>query len=148
MEDLAPVLAVAGMFFAIGWMVKIVSNNRRMWKFANLQAEMQAKVLEKLEGSQQIGEYLQSDAGQRLLESANIEPANPYGKILGSIQAGVILTLVGAAVLYLRGQIPEAQEAFAFLGAVGVALGFGFVISAGVAWMLSKSWGLINGDGE
>jgi hypothetical protein len=48
----------------------------------------------------------------------------------------------------LQGRIAGADEAFAFLGTLGVALGVGFGLSAGVAYLLSRAWGLINGSGS
>jgi len=91
-------------------------------------------------------EYLQGDIGEQFLISATAEKSDPRGRILGSIQTGLVLLSGGVAFMFLRGQIAEAEEGFVLLGTLGVALGVGFIISAGVAYALSKTWGIINGD--
>jgi hypothetical protein len=40
----------------------------------------------------------------------------------------------------------EADDAFVFLGALGLAMGLGFLVSAVATFVLSKSWGLVNGN--
>ena len=85
------------------------------------------------------------------MKSAPIERASPFGRILGSIQAGVILTLGGLALYLVRNHVPgDSGEDFGlmFLGALGIAVGLGFLISAAASFWLSKSWGLINGHDE
>ena len=146
MEFLTPMLASITFLLVIGWIVRIIVTSRRQQKIAALQAEMQEKLLEKFGSSQEVLEYLQSDAGRQFLDSATFERADPYRRILGSIQAGLCLTLVGIACLSLRGQVSGADEGFVFLGAIGLALGVGFLLSAAATFGLSKVWGLINGE--
>jgi hypothetical protein len=56
----------------------------------------------------------------------------------------VILTLIGIALLFLRGRIAGGEDAFLGFGAVVLALGVGFLISAGISYALSKSAGLLH----
>ena len=146
MEVLAPMIGVVGIMVVIGWIVRIVTTSRRQTKMAALQAEMQENLLEKFGTSEEVIGYLESEAGRQFLDSATFERTNPYRRILGSIQTGLILTLAGVAFLILRGQMAEADDAFVFLGALGLALGLGFLLSAVATFVLSKSWGLVNGD--
>ncbi|MDX1384370.1 MAG: hypothetical protein R3190_12035, partial [Thermoanaerobaculia bacterium] len=55
----------------------------------------------------------------------------------------------GLAVLAFRNQVTDPEEAlgFAFLGLIALALGLGFLISSAAAFVLSRKWGLINGQG-
>jgi hypothetical protein len=146
MEDIAPVFAMIGMFIMIVYLVRISSDNRRRRQEAQNQFELNNKLLDKFGTSQELMEYLRSDAGQEFLRSAPIERASPYGRILGSVQWGIVLLTAGAASLFLRNQISDGFEGFTVFGAFGVALGVGFLISAVVAYLLSKSWGVINGE--
>ena len=146
MEVLAPMLGVVGMMVVIGWIVRIVTTSRRQTKMAQMQAEMQEKLLDKFGSSEEVIGYLESDAGRQFLDTATFEPANPYKRILGSIQTGLILAFAGGAFLFLRGQMTEADDAFVFLGTLGLALGLGFLFSAVATFVLSKSWGLVNGE--
>ncbi len=144
MGDLAPVLIPIGILAILGWIVRIIVQNVRQQRIAKLQADLQTRLLEKFGTPQDLIGYLESPAGQKFLDSATIERRNPYGRILGSVQAGLILALVGVALFFLEGRWPETQEGFLFLATLSLALGIGFLLSAIAAYMLSKSWGLLD----
>jgi hypothetical protein len=133
----------------VGWIAWVIFSSIRRLKIAKYQAEVHSKLLEKFGRSDELLAYLDSDAGKRFLESASIEQpkTNPLARILGAIQAGLILTLVGVALLFLRtGRYsPETGEGFLVLGALAVAIGVGFLLSAGASYALSKSFGLLQG---
>ena len=150
MEVLAPMIVTIVMMFAIAWITKFVSTNRRLDRLAKMQHELQNKVIDKLGTSQEMVDYLGTDPGRRLLDAPSIERGSPYSRILGSVQAGIILVLAGAAFLLVpqMTQIGDVGEeaGFVFVGALTFALGLGFLISAYAAHVLSKSYGLINGQ--
>lgn len=148
MEVLAPMIGSIGIFVVFGWMLKMGLETRQRSKLMKYQYDLQTKLLEKFNNTQELMEYLQGDAGQQFLISATAEKADPRGKILGSIQTGLVLLTGGAAFMFLRNQIAEAEEGFVLIGTLGVALGIGFLLSAGVAYVLSKNWGMINGGGS
>jgi hypothetical protein len=148
MEDLAPMIGSVAMFIVVAWIVKMTLAHRRQVRLTELQHDLQEKLLDKFTTSQELADYLQGDAGTRFLESATVERANPYARILGSLQVSLVLLTGGAAFLILQGRIADADEAFVFLGTLGVALGIGFGLSAAVAYMLSKAWGVINGGAD
>jgi hypothetical protein len=140
-----------GFFALIGWIIRILVTNRRQLKLAQIQAEMQTRLLDKFSSAEELQSYLDTEAGQRFLHTAAAEePASPYRRILGSVQAGLILTAAGIAFLSLQTALTDTHEAFGmmFLGALALALGIGFLISSFIAYRLSKSWGLINGNGK
>jgi hypothetical protein len=145
-EVLAQVVILPGMFILIAYLVKLVSNNRRRRNQVQLQFDLQNKLLDKFGTSQELMEYLGTDAGQRFVSFAPPEPDSPYARIMSSIQWGIVLLTAGSAFMFLRNQIPDGFEAFTMIGALGIALGIGFLISAAVAFFLSKSWGVINGQ--
>lgn len=146
-ETLAIGMSVAGFLAVIGWVIRTVAVNWRLHRTVKLQAEIQERMLDRFESTDQLAEFLSGDAGARFLESATFERNRPHGRILGSIQAGIIVTFVSIALIWLHGQWHWADEELLFLGALGLALGLGFLVSAGVAYALSKSWGLMNGRG-
>jgi DMSO/TMAO reductase YedYZ heme-binding membrane subunit len=155
-SDLAPVLVFASMMVAVAWIVWVIANNKRRARIAELQREMHAKLIEKFGTSQDLLECLKTDAGSRLLDSATIEQSRPFGRILGSVQAGLILFMLGIAMLIVRYTIPaegfnaieHAQTAHGMLALslLLLALGVGFLLSAAASYRLSKSWGLMDGD--
>ena len=145
MDEIAPMIGVIGMFVAIGYIVRWVSDNRRDLKLARMHFDAHNKLVDKFSSSQELLEYVASDAGRQLLRWSPAQPTNPYAKILTSIQWGLVLLAGGVAFLFLRGQIADAFEGLSVLGTLGVALGFGFLVSAAVAYFLSKSWGVLKG---
>jgi len=145
--------AVGGIAFMaiLAWIIRIFQTNRRILKLAGMQVEMQTRLIDKFDSAEELRTYLDSEGGKQLLKATPVENASPYGRILGSIQAGVILTLGGLAVFLIRNHVPgDSGEDFAmmFLGALGIAIGLGFLISATASFWLSKSWGLINGKDD
>jgi hypothetical protein len=126
------------------WIIRALLATWRYNRLIKAQAEIQSRLLDKLGGSEEMVRYLESGAGRQLLEAPPAERSRPFGRILGSLQAGVILTLAGAGFLFLRGQFPEEGDGFAVLGTLGLALGLGFVASGALAYFLSRSWGLLD----
>lgn len=154
MGDTAAVLMFASLMFCIGWVVWVITNSIRRKKIADVQREMQAKLFDKFGTGQEVVAYLNSDAGAKFLDSATIERTKPFGRVLGSIQAGVILVLLGIAMLIVRVTMPsvgwspieQAQTAHGFLAVslLLLALGLGFLASAAASYRLSKNWGLFD----
>jgi hypothetical protein len=139
-----PIIIVPTIMLVIGWIARTVSNNRRLRDTAKLQAEMQTKLLEKFGTSQDMLAFLASDAGRRFVESTTVERSNPHGRILGGVQAGVLLLLGGLGFFAADSTFGIDGQAFAhFLGIMGIALGAGFLTSSFVAMRLSRSWGLL-----
>ena len=150
MTDFGEILGPVAVVIVFGWIMKLYLGYRQQIKISQLQADMQNRLMDKFGSSQEMMEYLGSEAGERFMKSATIERGSPYGKILGSIQSGVILTLAGVAALAFRAELGPGDEAalsFAFLGMLFLALGLGFLISSLAAYLLSKKWGVINGAG-
>ncbi|HJS99591.1 MAG TPA: hypothetical protein VJ756_10895 [Terriglobales bacterium] len=141
MEDIVALTTIPTMFVLIAWI--IFSSVRRMMASKRI-AELHAKLLDRFATGQELLTYLQTEEGKRFVETASVEHNNPMWRILGAVQAGVILTLIGIALLFLRGRIAGGEDAFLGFGAVVLALGVGFLISAGVSWTLSKSVGLLH----
>lgn len=134
-----------------GWFAWTIFNTFRRYKIAKLQADVQSKLLEKVGSAQELVAYAQTDAGKHMLESLQVERVLtqvPYGKILGALQAGIVLFCFGSAMLWLRGHVSSTQtsDGFTVMGALGIALGLGFGFSAAASYFLSRSWGLLDGS--
>lgn len=140
MENIVALITIPSMFVVIAWI--IFSSVRRMISGKRI-TELQAKLLDRFATGQELLTYLQTEEGKRFVESASVEHSNPLGRILAAVQAGVILTLIGIALLFLRGRISGGEDAFLGFGTVVLALGVGFLISSGVSYALSKSMGLL-----
>ena len=79
--------------------------------------------------------YIQSPAGRRFLESTPItldgesRPTGaPFGRILWSLQAGIVLLALGIGFWFVQNDVmPEIAEGFHILAVIAVALGAGFI---------------------
>lgn len=140
-EDMIPVC----LFLVLGWTVSIIFTNLRRSRVARKQAELQAIVLHKLESSQSLIAYSQTEGGREFLDSLTVEreQRTPYGRILNSVQAGIILTCFGVAMLFLRSKLQFSDEGFTVFGTLAVGLGVGFGISGAASYVLSRSFGLL-----
>jgi hypothetical protein len=99
--------------------------------------------------------YVQSPAGQRFLESApitldagNRRISAPFTRILWSVQVGLVLAAAGIGLQFVSSRVaatstvPDAAQPVAAMGVLAIALGIGFIISAGVSYFLSRQLGL------
>jgi hypothetical protein len=148
MQYLVPIVAIIMIFGGVVAVFWVVFSTIRRLKVARVQAEVHSRLIDKVGSSQEFLTFLDTEAGKKLVDSIGIEQPNrnPYNRIMASVQAGVILLLLGIAFLILGGQFADASEGFVILGGLGVALGAGFLISAGLTYRLSKSFGLFDRD--
>ena len=99
--------------------------------------------------------YMQSDAGKKFLETPIFEnqrsrvTALPFGRILWSVQVGIVAAFVGLGILFLRGRVPpDAEMGFQVFGTLILTLGLGFLVSGGVSYVLAKYFGLLERTGD
>jgi len=140
------------------WFIRAILENRRWDKMARIQTDAHTKVLDRLGSSQELLGYVESEAGKRFLEATPFQidrgpsPVFPFSRILWSAQAGVVITLVGVGFLALTTQLTEDTRALLVFGYLALALGIGFLLSAGLSYILSKRLGLLDsakaGPGE
>jgi hypothetical protein len=140
------VLMFWGLWMGIGWVAWVAGSTFRRVRTARLQADVQTKLLERFGSSRELLDYLQTGHGQRFLEFVVTERANPYARILTAAQAGVIMTLLGVAFLFLTNManVHEAADVLLVLGTLVLTLGIGFLASAALSFVLSRSWGLFD----
>jgi uncharacterized membrane protein len=94
---------------------------------------------------------METEAGKRFLEaapiSAGIEPEqrvpNAVARVLTPLQIGIVLVLLGLGLLLLRHAATETQVPMLIFGVVALMPGLGFIISAGVTWVLAARLGLM-----
>jgi len=145
-------LTVAAMILAtLTWLIRLLVDYRRWYRLSKVQAEAHTKLLDRMTSNDELLAYLQSPAGSRFLQSAPItlDAASrtigaPFGRILWSVQAGLVLAAGGFGLQYVSGRVNNdaAQPIFA-MGILAVALGIGFVLSALVSYAMSRRLGLI-----
>jgi hypothetical protein len=147
-----------GVMFGIGmvaWLLRSVLDYRRWLRAMKIQTEAHTKIVDRLASNEDLLAYMQSPVGQRFLTSSPMAPASmpslvqpmgaPLNRILWSVQAGVVLTMVGAGLWLAKGGIiEEAGQVMQVLAILAMALGIGFVLSALASYGLSRQLGLVN----
>lgn len=143
------VLTITG---GIVLLVRTIFEHRRWQRAMRSQVELNTKLIDRFAGSDELLAYLQSPQGRMLTESPPLPQATramdaPLGRIFWSLQAGAVLACAGAGLLLvgsrLRDDYAVVAPPFLALGAVIVAIGIGFLLSAGVAFLLSQRLGLV-----
>lgn len=139
--------------FALGWMIKYVTDHRRWLRTSKTQTEVHTKLLERMTSSDDLKAYMESEAGQRFLQASPlaIETSNqqavgaPFSRILWSVQVGVVLVALGIGFMFVRrGLELEVQQMVGAWGTIAIALGVGFAISAAASYVISSRLGLLD----
>ncbi len=149
---LAGLAVLAIVMSTLVWLIRTIIDYRRWNRLSKVQTDVHTKLLDRFTANDDLLAYIQTPAGRKFLESAPIplqdqarSVAAPLSRILWSVQAGVVLALLGFGLLFVAGRTAEevAQGLFV-LGALSVALGVGFVVSAIVAYGISRRLGLLD----
>lgn len=144
-EEFVLVFVTISTFSCIGFFIWMVGDIIRKTRVTRAQSDMQTKLIDKFGSSQELLDYMKTDAGQRFIEAAPVEAPpkrNPYTRILRSITAGTILTSLGIGFVSLASR--AGDDAPVVFGTIALAIGLGFLVSAGISYFLSKSWGLFD----
>ena len=148
-EAIAIIIVVPTLFATVAYVFRSAIEGFRRSRWARMQTELQSKMIDKFGNSQDFVAWLQSEGGKQFLEQAPIEKTRPYGRIMNTVQVGIVLVILAGGLLFLRGGLDSrAQEPLLVMGSIGLALGLGMLASAGATMWLSKRWGLINGHTE
>jgi hypothetical protein len=149
----------------IGWLLRSVIEHRRWLRVSKTHTDTHTKLLDRLTSNEDLMAYMQSSAGRRFLEAAPLPLgagpralSAPIGRILWSVQAGCVVAFGGAGLIIASSRfaahptLSDIELPFFLVGATAVAIGAGFVVSAIIAYGLSRRLGLLvprtNGDVE
>jgi hypothetical protein len=153
--DGVPFLVFLCILLALLWLTHVLLENRRWGRIFKLQTDVHGKLIEKFGTSQELLTYMSTEAGKRFLEASPIavgfEPQapvpSPVARVLTPLQIGVVMTLLGIGLLSLRHSIPEGTNALLVAGTIVLMPGLGFIISAGITWVLARHLGLMPDSG-
>jgi hypothetical protein len=137
------------------FLLKTLIDQRRWSRLSKVQTDVHTKILDRFASNEDLIAYIQSPAGRKFLESTPISVdapramSAPISRILWSAQAGAVLTVLGIGItLVSRMTLEEVAPPLAAIGAVIIALGVGFVISAGLAYSLTRRFKLMPDQAE
>lgn len=132
--------------------IKYVVEYRRWHRISKVNAEVHNKILDRFASNEELLAYVDSPAGRRFLEATPITPSAapprsigaPYGRMLLSVQVGVILIALAIGFLVISGRaIDEVQPVLTSLAVLGFCLGLGSILSAAASYVISRKLGLL-----
>ncbi len=146
-----PFLVFLCILGALLWLTHVLLENRRWNRIFKLQTDVHGKLIERFATSQEVLTYMGTDAGKKFLEATPIavgferaeQVPSPVARVLTPLQIGVVMTLLGLGLILLRHSVPEAAAPLLVLGTIVFMPGLGFIISAGITWVLAWRLGLM-----
>ena len=152
--DAVPLLAFACGLTGIFLLARMFVENRRWSRIFKLQSDVHGRLIDKFTSNQELASYMETEAGRKFLEAAPIPLGIEQGRrmpsavarILTPLQAGIVMVLLGIGLLSLRPAGPDMDEPMLVFGTVVLMPGIGFIISAGVSWLLAAKLGLMPAD--
>jgi hypothetical protein len=149
-RTVGPFLIFVTILGSLLWLIRVLLENRRWGRIFKMQTEVHGRLIERFGNNEELLTYMNTDAGKRFLEAAPIPidferdqriPA-ALSRVLVPLQIGVVLTLLGAGLLSLRHSLPDVSASLLVFGIVILMPGIGFIISAGITWLLAARLGL------
>jgi len=149
--DIVPLIAFGFGLTAIFVLARMFVENRRWSRIFKLQSDVHGKLIDKFTSNQELAAYMETEAGRKFLEAAPIPVGieqdrrvpSAVARVLTPLQAGIVMVLLGIGLLSLRHAGPDMDTPMLFFGTVVLMPGIGFIISAGVSWLLAAKLGLM-----
>jgi hypothetical protein len=151
MEGLSILTIMLVVVGTLAWLIRTLVEHRRWSRLSRTQVEVHGKLMDRLTSNEELMAYMQTVAGKRFLESAPIPldsspraVSAPIGRILWSVQVGLILAMVGFGLQFVAHTIDkDVSQPPQAMGVLAVFIGLGFLLSALVSFLLSKRLGLL-----
>ncbi|WP_263357308.1 hypothetical protein [Acidicapsa ligni] len=151
-DEIGPFFVFIGVAGALMWLIRQILQNRRWSRIFKLQMDVHNKLIDKFSDSQDLLVYMGTDAGKRFLEAAPLpvdfeqdqRVSGAVSRILNPLQIGIVLSLLGVGILFVRNAHVELRIPLMVLGTIVLMPGLGFIISAGVTWLLASRLGLFS----
>ena len=145
-EEMVLMIAVTAL---TAWILWLVFKRFQVQTHARAQrTETFNRLIDKFGTSKEFVDFLQSDAGRKVLEDPISPPADPKASMRRFVACGIILLALGKALLLnalrLRGQtdLNFVREAMGmnYWGTIFVGGGAALMIVAIVSYVLAKRW--------
>ena len=150
MEAFQGLLISLGGMIMVGWVSYVTVDAFRQWYKHRVMGQLQTKLLDKITSVNELGAFLNTEAGARFLKGLTTEPAGPQTRILGATQSGIVLGVLGFALFIWNWFSPtissDAKRAVYAVATITLALGVGSLVAAATSYRLSKRMGLLNTD--
>lgn len=134
MFDLIPILGILSSSTMVVLIVFIISRSRA--RRAEVQAEVQTRLIDRFGSAPELIEFLQSPAGRQFVSGVQSSTAVlTRERILSGFSRAIILSMLGAAFL---GLTFFYDDNFAIPASILFSLGVGYLIATFVSYRLSR----------
>lgn len=129
---------VASVAFMAVVVIVVMTFARGKERRAELQAEIQAKLIDRFQSAPELIEFLRSPTGQEFVSGVKSQQtALVTRKMLAGIRAAVFLAVLGLGFLVLWPLTNE--QGFIYPGVILLAMGGGFYLATVVSMKMSRS---------
>jgi len=150
-REFGPPFAILTVVGTLIWLIRILLENRRWGRIFTMQTNVHGKLIDRFSNNEELLSYMNTEAGKRFLEASPIaidferDQRVPVAlaRVLLPLQIGIVLTLLGSGLLALRHSLPDVATPLLVFGTVVLMPGIGFIISAGITWMIAARLGLM-----
>jgi len=155
-NDVGPFVILVTLLSVLIWVIRTLLENRRWSRIFKLQTDVHGKLIDRFASSQELLGYMGTEAGNRFLQAAPIpvdfeaqqRMPNAVARVLMPLQIGIVLTLTGLGFMLLSGRIYDHKTELLIFGVLTLMPGLGFIISAGMTWVLAQRLGLMPEPGQ
>jgi hypothetical protein len=136
-----PLVAVLGFFISMVMIVNTISQGKQ--RRAELQTELQAKLIERFGSTPDLVSFLQSPAGKDFVSGVQRAPLmQTRERILGGMRKGMVLGALGLGFLAIW--LADDNRGFIYPGFILLGLGVGYWGATWISVRLSRTLGLDN----
>ena len=149
MEFILPMVITVSFFGMIAWIVYVIVDGKRRRERIKVFTDFHTKLMDRMSSPAEFSAFMQSPGGQRFLATLQTERGGPKAAIMRSVHTGTIMLALSIGLLFLqRLEIwnGEARAFVVFMGVIVLALGVGFLVSAGLSWRLGRSLGVMDDE--
>lgn len=133
MIDFIPIIGILSSTAMVIFVVAIVSHNRS--RRAQVQAEVQTKLIDRFGSAPELISFLQSSAGRQFVNGVQSAPAvYVRERVIAGFSRAIVLTMLGIALTLLTFFY---EDHFAVPAAIVFCLGIGYLIAAWVSLRLA-----------
>lgn len=141
-EVLTQIIVLPILFFMTAWIFKLIWDGKR----DKLKSALQQKLLEKFDDVKELSNFLQSESGENFLKGQTFEGVTTKEKLLSAVTKGVVLAVVGLAIVPIGYLIDEAPRYIMAGGFVIFFIGVGYLLSTYASYKLSQKFGILDKD--
>ncbi len=135
MEELVPIVAIIGSFVAAAFITWSVARSRE--RRAQIQAEVQGKLIERFSSASELVTFLQSPAGREFVSGVQSAPIlATRERAIANVSRALVLLALGGAFLALWGV--KGSMGFAIPGFILFSIGLANLVGSIVTIKLSR----------